>query len=131
VGPDGTNESASAPWPAELLNLRPSHGSVTRADRVELNEINERVLVDWPGVRGALAQRLAVGLAGSSDVLRGDRRERDKLDGIDLDLTEADPVAAALLDPWPLPQSDGERDVSPKDVVAQLAAELHAGNASW
>jgi hypothetical protein len=41
------------------------------------------------------------------------------------------PVAAALLDPWPLPQSDGERDVSRQDVVAQLAAELHARDASW
>ncbi len=32
------------------------------------------------------------GLTGSSYVFRGDRRERDKLDGIDLDLTGADPV---------------------------------------
>jgi hypothetical protein len=40
-----------------------------------------------PGVRGALAQRLAVGLAGSSNVRPGDRRERDKLDCVDLDLT--------------------------------------------
>ena len=49
-------------------------------------------------MRGALAQRLAIGLARSSDVLPSDRRERDKLDGVDLDLTGADPVAAALLD---------------------------------
>ena len=98
---------------------------------MELNPIDERVLVDRPGVRGTPAQRLAVGLAGSSNVLRGDRRERDKLDGIDLDLTGADPVAAALLDTWLLPQSDGERDVSAEDVVAQLATELHAPDASW
>ncbi len=56
---------------------------------MELNSIDERVFVDRPGVCGTLAQRLKVGLAGSSDVLRGDRRERDKLDGIDLDLTGA------------------------------------------
>jgi hypothetical protein len=31
------------------------------------------------------------GLAGSSDVLSGDCRERDKLDGVDLDLAGADP----------------------------------------
>jgi hypothetical protein len=97
---------------------------------VELNAINERVLVDRPRMCGALAQRLAVGLAGSSDILRADRRERDKLDDIDLDLTGPGPVAAALLDPWPLPQSDGERDVSRQDVVAQLAAELHAREAN-
>jgi hypothetical protein len=97
--------------------MRPSRDSVIGAHRVELNSIHERVLVDRPGVRGALAQRLAVGLAGSSDVLPRDRRERDKLDGIDLDLTGADPVAAALLDPWPLPQPDRERDISRQNVV--------------
>ena len=81
-------------------------------------------------MRGALAQRLTVGLAGPSDVLAGDRRERDKLDGVDLDLTGPDPVAAALLDPWPLPQPDRERDVSGQDVVAQLTAELHVPDAN-
>jgi hypothetical protein len=47
---------------------------------VELDPVDERVLVDRPGVRRALAQRLAVGLAGSSDVLPGDRGEREKFD---------------------------------------------------
>jgi hypothetical protein len=98
---------------------------------VELNSIDERVLIDWPGVGGTLAQRLAIGLAGSSHVLSGDRRERQKLDGIDLDLTGAHPVAATLLDPWLLPESNGERDVTGQDVVAQLAAELHARHASY
>ena len=110
---------------------RPSRSSVTRAHRVELNAINERVLVDRPSVRCASAQRLAVGFARSSHILAGDRRERDKLDGVDLDLTGADPVAAALLDLWPLPQPDRERDVSGQDVVTQLAAELHVRNANW
>lgn len=81
-------------------------------------------------LRGAVAQRLAVGLPRSSDVLPGDRRERDKLDGADLDLTGADPVAAALLDPRPLPQPDRESDVSGQNVDAQLAAELHTRDAS-
>ena len=82
-------------------------------------------------MRGALAKRLTVGLAGLSDLFARDRRERDKLDGVDLDLTGPDPVAAALLDPWLLPQSDRERDVSGQDVVAQLAAELHVRDANW
>ena len=82
-------------------------------------------------MRSALAQRLAVGFARSSDVLPSDRRERDKLDGVDLDLTGADPLAAALLDPRPLPQSNRERDVSGQNVAAQLAAELHTRDASW
>src|ERR1700684_3440819 len=104
--------------------------SVTGADRVKLDSVDERVLVDRPRVRGARAQRLAVGLAGSPDVLPGDRRERDQLDFVDLDLTGADPVATALFDPWPLPQADRERDVSGQDVVAQLAAELHTRDRS-
>jgi hypothetical protein len=83
-----------------------------------------------PAYAARWRKRLALRLAGSSDVRGGDRRERDKLDGIDLDLTGPGPIAATLLDPWPLPQSDGEH-VSRLDVVAQLAAELHARDASW
>ncbi len=98
---------------------------------MELNAIDKRVLVDRARVRGALSQRVAVGFAGSADVMRGDRRERDQLDGVDLDLTETDSVAAALLDPWPLPQANRKRDVSGQDVGSQLAAELHSRDASW
>jgi hypothetical protein len=35
-----------------------------------------------------------------------------------------------LLDSRALPQSDRQRDVSGQNVVAQLAAELHIGDAS-
>ena len=97
---------------------------------MELNAVDERVLVDRPGVRSAPAQRFAVRLAGPSDVLPADCRERDELDGVDLDLARADPVAAAWLDPWSLPQSDRERDVPGQDVIAQLAAELHPRDAT-
>jgi len=92
---------------------------------VELDAINERALVDRSCVRGPLAEGLAVGLAGSSDVFTGHRRERDKLNAVDLDFAGSHAVATALLDPWQLPQPDGERDVSSQDVVAQFAAELH------
>jgi hypothetical protein len=61
---------------------------------MELDPVDERVLVDRPRVRGALAQGLAVGLAGEPDVRVRDRRERDELDGVDLDQTGADAVAA-------------------------------------
>jgi hypothetical protein len=44
-----------------------------------------------PACPARWAQRLAVGLAGSSDLLPGDRREREKFDRVDLDLTKADP----------------------------------------
>jgi hypothetical protein len=76
-------------------------------------------------VRGAIAQGLAVGLAGAPDVRLGDRRERDKLNRVDLDQSGTYSVPATLLDLWPLPQPDRERDLSGEDVVAQLAAELH------
>src|ERR1700761_2701822 len=79
---------------------------------------------------GPPAQRLTVGLTGLSNVLGSDRREREKLDGVDLYLTGADPVAATALDPRPLPQPDRKRDVSGQDVVAQLRAELHARSPS-
>jgi hypothetical protein len=98
---------------------------------MELDPVDERVVINRPGVRSATAERLAVGLAGSPDVLIGDRREREKFDRVDLDLTQPDAVTAALLDLRPLPQSDRERDLSGQDFVAQLAAELHAQDASW
>jgi hypothetical protein len=97
---------------------------------VEFDPVDECLLVYRAGVRGALTQRFAVWLAGSSNVLARDRRERDKLDGVDLDLPEADPIAPSGLDPRPLPQSDRERDVAGEDVVAQLGAELHTADAS-
>src|SRR5262245_40308938 len=98
---------------------------------MELDPIDEGVLVDRPSVRGAVAQGLAVGLARPADVRLGDRRERDKLDRVDLDQTGANAVAAALLDLWPLPQPDRHRDIAGEDVIAQLAAEVHTADANW
>jgi hypothetical protein len=97
---------------------------------VEFDSVNERVLVYGSSVRGALAQCLTVELAGTSDIVLGDSREWDELDGIDLDLTLTDPITAALPHLRPGPQPDRERDVSSQDVIAQLAAELHTMNAS-
>ena len=97
---------------------------------MELDPVDEGVIVDRPRVRGTVAQGLAVGLAGSPDILLSDRRKWDKLDGVDLDQTGADPVAATVLDLWPLPQPDRQRDIAGQDVIAQLAAELHTLDAS-
>ena len=105
-------------------------GYLRRTHRVELDSVDESVFVYWAGVRGASAQGLAVGLAGSSDILLGNRRERDKLYVVDLNLPGTDAVSAARPDLWPLPQSHRERDVSRQDVVAQLTAELHTRNAT-
>ena len=97
---------------------------------MKLNAIDERVLLDRSGVRGAPAQRLPVGLTGSSDVLPRDRREGNTLNRVDLDLTRADPVATALPDQRPPPQPNRERDVSGQNVAAQLATELHTRDAT-
>ena len=96
---------------------------------MKLDSINERVLINRPCVGGAPAQRLSVRLTGPPHVGRGDRRKRDELDRVDLDLTEANRVSAALPDAWALPQSDRDRDVSRQHVAAQLAAELHTREA--
>ena len=59
---------------------------------MQLDPVGERVLIDRPGVRGAAAHGVGVGLARSPDVQLSDRRKGDKLDRVDLDHTEADPV---------------------------------------
>ena len=71
--------------------------------RVKFNSVNERDLIDRPGVRRALTQRLPVQLARPSHVRCCDRSEWNKLDGVHLNLAKANPVAAARFDPWPLP----------------------------
>jgi hypothetical protein len=113
------------------LSSAADSSSVFGAHRMELDPVDEGVLVDRPRVRGAASQGLAVGLAGAPDVRLGDRSERNELDGVDLDQTRADPVAATLLDLWPLPQPDRQRDIAGQDVIAQLTTELHAPDASW
>src|SRR5215211_4801665 len=99
--------------------------------RRTLGSLDEGVVVDGPGMRGSVAQGLAVGLAGLSDVRLGDRRERDKLDGVDLDQAGSDPVAAALLDLWPLPQPNRQRDIAGRTSSrnSRLKARLCAGDA--
>jgi hypothetical protein len=52
---------------------------------VQLDPVDEGVLADRPRVRGAISQGRAVRLASTPDVRLGDRRERDTLDGVDLD----------------------------------------------
>src|SRR3954447_10667043 len=112
------------------MRQSPDSRASTEAHRMELDPVDERLLVDRPRVRGAVAEGLAVGLAGLPDVRLGDRRERHELDGVDLDQPGAAPVAAALLDLWALPQPDRQRDVAGQNGITQLAAELHARDAT-
>jgi hypothetical protein len=61
------------------------------------------VVLNWTGLSGAAAQRLAVGFAGASDVAVVDRGERKHLDRIDLDLSGPDPIPATGLELVPAP----------------------------
>lgn len=102
--------------------------SVECVDDVELDPVDDRLLVDRARVGGPAAQRLAVGLTGTSDVDVADHREGHRFDRVDLDLPWVDPVAAALLDLGPAPQTHREGDLPRQNVVAQITAELHWAN---
>jgi hypothetical protein len=89
----------------------------------------------WASVSSSIGPAWAarprrVSRSGAPDVRRGDRSERNELDGVDLDQTGADPVAATLLDLWPLPQPDRQRDIAGQNVIAQLTTEFHTPDAS-
>src|SRR5579863_5989872 len=80
-------------------------GSVPGTDDMKLDAIHERVAVYWTCVCCALAESFKVQLASPSNLRRGDCREGDKLDSVDLDLTEANAITATRLDSGTLPQA--------------------------
>ena len=79
---------------------------------VELDPVQERVLVDGPGVGSAPAKGFDVCLTGSVDVGIVDRREGDKLDQVDLDPTVTDTVAATGFHLRPTPETERHRDLT-------------------
>src|SRR5579875_1121858 len=100
----GVTAAASVPEIRSLIITRYCHeGGPSPLHRVKLDPVDGRVVVNRPGVRGAPAQGLPVGLASSADIRGGDRRERVKFDRVDLDLPVADAVAPALPDLGPFP----------------------------
>ena len=92
---------------------------------MELDPIQQSVLVDWTRVCGAATKGFDVDLAGLSEVLVGDRREREQLDLVDLDRHGFAPVDAADLDLRPRPQPVRNRDGSVCHPIAKVKAELH------
>jgi len=95
-------------------------------DRMELDPVQQRVLRDRAAMGRAAAHRLAIGFAGSPDVLVVDGAERHQFDRVHLDPAVPDPVLPADLHLRSPPPAEGHRDPPGKDVLAQLAAELHA-----
>ena len=79
-----------------------------------------------PGVCGASTKGLEVGLSRPSEILVGDRRERQQLDLVDLDHHGTAPVDASDLDLWSRPEAVGDGDGSVRHSIAEISAELHA-----
>jgi hypothetical protein len=65
---------------------------------MELHAIDDGVIVDRAGVCSASTKGLNVGLSRLSEILVGDRRERQQLDLVDLDDDGAAPVDPSDLD---------------------------------
>jgi hypothetical protein len=99
--------------------------ATARVDDVELDAVQERVVVDRPGVCSAPTEARAIRLARARELFVRDRRERQQLELVDLDGDGPGPVAAAGLHlrTRPQPVRDGDRPVG--DEVAELGAELH------
>ena len=87
--------------------------------------VDERVVGDRTGVRGAARGATRDRFATLADVGLRDARERHELHVVDLDRHRRRLVAAADLHLRPAPQPERERDPAGGDAVAQLRAELH------
>ena len=95
---------------------------------MELDAVDERVVVNRAGVRGALTERLAIPLPGSTDVRAGHTGERHQLDPVNLDTCRSDEISTADLDLRSGPKPKRDRDVTAGDAVAQGGTELHSPN---
>jgi hypothetical protein len=97
---------------------------------MEFDAVHECVVADWPGVRGAGPQRLAIWLAAAAHVSARDRRERQKLNRGHLDDCSCDRVAPADTHLRAPPEPDRDRDAAGGNLITQVGAELHAFNAT-
>ena len=96
-----------------------------RLHDVELHPEQQGVVIDRPGVGRTSAQALPVRLAGSGEVIVGDRGERDELEVVDLDRRRATAIDASDLDLRARPEAVRDGDLPARDLVTKLCAELH------
>src|ERR1700721_1447988 len=75
------------------------------SQHVKLDPIEDRVVTNRACVGRAVAERLAIGLAGATHVLVTDGVEREQVDGVHLDPGTANRIHATDSHLWPLPQS--------------------------
>src|SRR5438477_5774935 len=92
---------------------------------MELHAVEQGVILDRSGVCSASTEGLKIGLAGPSEILVCDRRERQQLDLVDLDHHGTAPVDASDLDLWSRPEAVGDGDGSVCYSIADISAELH------
>ncbi len=92
---------------------------------MEADSIDERGVVDRTGVRRTSAKRLAARLARLTHVTVRDGTERNELDRVDLDGTQANPVALSDGDARLLPQPHGDRDVAGERELPKVRTEVH------
>jgi hypothetical protein len=85
---------------------------------VELYAVQERSIVDWPGVGSPSAKRFEVRFASMENIGIIDRRERNQFDRINLNLTIADAVAPAGFYFWSLPEPERHGYVTRQDLGA-------------
>src|SRR5438132_1645799 len=95
-----------AAGPARRLNTRTSR----QVHHMELDAVDEGVIVDRAGVCRASTKGLKIGLSRPSEILVGDRRERQQLDLFDLDHHRTAAVDASDLDLWSRPDAVGDGD---------------------
>ena len=87
---------AAGLFTATFSAVTPARG-IRLLDGVELDPVEQGVVLDWAGMSGAATQGLTVGFAAAGQVLVVHRDEWHEFDGIDLDVSGADSIAATHL----------------------------------
>jgi hypothetical protein len=90
--------------------------------------------MDRTGMSCPLLQRLTIGLARRTNILRRDRLEGHQFHTVDFDLAGATSIAPPRSHSWCLPEPNRERDLTGQDPRSKLLAELHGSRVfvcSW
>ncbi len=104
---------------------RTSQGSAVLHE-VELDAVDERFARDRAGVGGAIAKRLPIAFTRAADVSVRHGRERQQLDGVDLDDDTGSRVTAADFDLRAAPESDRHGDLAASHSLAKLSTKHHS-----
>jgi hypothetical protein len=95
-------------------------------DDVELDAVDERLAGNRAGVGGAITKRLPSAFTRASDVFGRHGRERQQLDGVDLDDDTGGRVTTANFDLRAAPESDRHGDLAAGHSLAKRATKQHS-----